>query len=104
VASLLQKIGYIKYTIDSDQQGTINIPTEIVPPTLQDPELTDDILALNYLNVNQDSIITCNLFVNGYIYSTVQTYFIASLINNYLQSNEINTSTISSTIYINNSL
>ena len=37
-----------------------------------------------------------NLFVNGYIYSTVQACFIADLNNTYLQSNEINTITISS--------
>ena len=37
-----------------------------------------------------------NLFVNGNIYSTVQTCFIANLNNTYLQSNEINTLTISS--------
>jgi hypothetical protein len=33
--------------------------------------LTDDILTLNYLTVNQDLNIIGNLFVNGYIYSTV---------------------------------
>ena len=37
-----------------------------------------------------------NLFVDGYIYSTIQTCFIASFNNTYLQSNEINTITISS--------
>ena len=51
---------------------------------------------LNYLNVNQDLNIIGNLFVNGYIYSTVQTCFIANLNNTYLQSNEINSLTISS--------
>ena len=34
--------------------------------------------------------------MNGYIYSTVKTCFIANLNNTYLQSNEINTLTISS--------
>jgi hypothetical protein len=34
--------------------------------------------------------------VNGYIYSTVQTCFVANLNNTYFQSNEINTLTISS--------
>jgi hypothetical protein len=58
--------------------------------------LTNDILNLNYLTVNQDLNITGNLFVNGYIYSTVQTCFIANLNNSFLQSNEINTITISS--------
>jgi len=48
------------------------------------------------LTVNQDLNITGNLFVNGYIYSTVQTCFIANLNNSFLQSNEINTLTISS--------
>jgi hypothetical protein len=37
-----------------------------------------------------------NMFVNGYIYLTVQTCFIANFNNTYLQSNEINTNTISS--------
>ena len=71
---LSQKIGYIKYTVDSVSQGTINIPTAILPPTLEDISgLTDDILTLRYLTVNQDLNTTGNLFVNGYIYSTVQT-------------------------------
>ena len=48
------------------------------------------------MTVNQDLNITGNLFVNGYIYSTVQTCFIANLNNSFLQSNEINTITISS--------
>jgi hypothetical protein len=66
-------------------------------PTLEDISgLSDDILTLNYLTVNQDLNITGNLFVNGYIYSTVQTCFIANLNNSFLQSNEINTITISS--------
>ena len=91
-----QIIGYIKYTVDSVSQGTINIPTAILP-TLEDISgLSDDILTLNYLTVNQDLNITGNLFVNGYIYSTVQTCFIANLNNSFLQSNEINTTTISS--------
>jgi hypothetical protein len=50
----------------------------------------------DYLNVNQDLNITGNLFVNGYIYSTVQTCFIDNLNNTYFQYNEINTLTISS--------
>ena len=60
--------------------------------------LTDDILTLNYLTVNQDLNITGNLFVNGYIYSTVQTCFIANLNNSFLQSNQINTTTINTSL------
>ena len=37
-----------------------------------------------------------NLFINGYIYSAVQTCFIANLNNTYLQSNNINSLAISS--------
>jgi hypothetical protein len=77
-------------------QGTINIPTAILSPMNDISGLSYDILTLNYLTVNQDLNITGNLFVNGYIYSTVQTCFIANLNNSLLQSNEINTITISS--------
>ena len=63
-----QKIGYIKYTVSAASGGNYNIPTEILPPTLEDTQLTDDILTLNYLTVNQDFNITGNLFVNGFFW------------------------------------
>jgi hypothetical protein len=79
-----QKIGYIKYTIDSSSSTNYNTPTAILPPTLEDISgITDDIFTLNYLAVNHDLNITGNLFVIGYIYSTVQTCFIAHLNNTY---------------------
>ena len=42
-----QKIGYIKYTVDSVSQGTINIPTAILPPLKDISGLSADILTLN---------------------------------------------------------
>ena len=53
-------------------------------------------LYLYYLTVNQDLTVNENLFVNGFTYSTINKSLISDLNNTYLQSNEINTLTISS--------
>jgi len=94
-----QRIGYINYSVSIGSSTGVNIYSQI-PNNLDISGLTDDVITYNYLECNYDMTIYGNLFVNGYIYSTVQKCFIADLNNTYLQSNEINTITISS-IYSN---
>jgi len=90
-----QRIGYIYYTVSAGTSTGVNIYSQI-PNNLDISGLTDDVITYNYLECNYDMTIYGNLFVNGYIYSTVQKCFIADLNNTYLQSNEINSLTISS--------
>ena len=51
-----QRIGYIYYTVSAGTSTGINIYSQI-PNNLDISGLTDDIMTLNYLNVNQDLIL-----------------------------------------------
>ena len=72
-----QRIGYINYSVSIGSSTRVNIYSQI-PNNLDISGLTDDVITYNYLECNYDMTIYGNLFVNGYIYSTVQTCFIAN--------------------------
>jgi hypothetical protein len=65
-----QRIGYIYYAVSAGSSTGINIYDQI-PNNLTISNLIDDVITYNYLECNYDMNIYGNLFVNGYIYSTV---------------------------------